>query len=224
MAKGARMAEYSTRSVDRTLALLEYVCDRDSVDSGRTLAQCAEQASLPASTALRLLRSLESRGFVSRDDDGLFHPGTTIMRIGAGVLSHNALVRIARPEMDGLVGAVGESVYLSVRNYDGDCLYVAISECSQAIRHVSWVGKTIPSHGSAAGMVLAGQVPFEGFVVMEGTVERDVTSLSAPIKSAGQTVAAMSILVPSYRFDADRGVEYGTMLAKACARVSAMLG
>lgn len=222
--EGATVAEYSTRSVDRTLDLLEYVCDRDSIETGRTLAQCAEHAALPASTALRLLRSLEGRGFVTRDGAGLFHPGPTVMRIGAGVLSHDSLIRMARPAMDALVDVVRESVYLSVRNYDGDVLYVAISECDRPIRHVSWVGKTIPTSGSAAGAVLAGHCMPGRCVVMKGTVEEDVTAVSAPILAGGEPVAAMSILVPSYRFGDVQEHDYGARLAATCASLSAALG
>ena len=53
----------ATRTVERALALLSEVCAGEAV----TLTECARHTGLPASTALRLLRTLESVGFVSRD-------------------------------------------------------------------------------------------------------------------------------------------------------------
>ncbi len=70
----------STRTVERALALLSEVCTREAV----TLTECARHTGLPASTALRLLRTLESRGFISRDDDGgSFRAGPRMIQLGA---------------------------------------------------------------------------------------------------------------------------------------------
>ncbi|MCI1222133.1 IclR family transcriptional regulator, partial [Bifidobacterium tibiigranuli] len=140
----------SIRSVDRALDLLTVVCSEQYSSSGCSLVDCAKTANLSPSTALRFLRSLTQRGFVSRDEDGMFHAGTELLRLGASVLSRSNLMRIAMPAMRSVVGDINESVYLAVRNAEGDCLYIAIEECSQAIRHVSWVGKSIPARSSAA--------------------------------------------------------------------------
>ena len=56
----------TTRTVERALALLAEVCTHDSI----TLAECARATSLPPSTALRLLRTLESAGLRRARQDG----------------------------------------------------------------------------------------------------------------------------------------------------------
>ena len=50
------MAEPSTRTVERALALLATICDR----GGANLADSARECDLAPSTALRLLRTLEN--------------------------------------------------------------------------------------------------------------------------------------------------------------------
>ncbi|WP_035781011.1 helix-turn-helix domain-containing protein, partial [Arthrobacter sp. H14] len=80
------MADASTRTVERALSLLGTVCDRGSV----TLADAARGVDLSASTALRLLRTLEAAGFVRKDDDG-YRPGMRIVQLGAQALSHESL-------------------------------------------------------------------------------------------------------------------------------------
>lgn len=216
--KGNGMTDSSLRTVDRALDLLLHVCD-DGLH-GTSLAECATATELSASTALRVLRSLCARGFISRDDDGLYHPGPQILRLGASVLGRDSLVRLAEPHMKKLVDEINESVYLSVRNYDQSCLYIAIEECSQPIRHVSWVGKTIPLEGSAVGLVLSGGTPDSGFVVERGVVEKDVAAIAAPVRVADGTVAALSVIAPSYRIDDSAGNRIGKALVKQCARFS----
>lgn len=122
--------------------------------------------------------------------------------------------------MKKIVDEINESVYLSVRNYDQSCLYISIEECSQPIRHVSWVGKTIPLEGSAVGLVLSGDTPDSGFVIERGVVEKDVTAIAAPVRVAGGTVAALSVIAPSYRIDNSAGELIGKVLVEQCARFS----
>lgn len=214
----------SIRSVDRTLDLLTVVCAHSEEAAGYSLVDCAKATDLPPSTALRFLRSLAQRGFVTRDEDGMFHPGVELLRLGASALSHDSLTRIARPAMRRLATDVNESVYLVVRGTDNDCLYLAIEECAQPIRHVSWVGKTFAAKGSAADQVLSGKVPLGESAYEEGTIERDVTAICSPIIAANQVIAAMSVLAPSYRMDDDNRTQTAQLLCAACRTVSQQLG
>ena len=218
------VSDTSTRSVDRTLDLLIYVCEQRTIADGCSLNDCAEHANLSPSTALRLLRTLMQRGFVERDEHSLFHPGTQITRIGANVLSDDNLIRLAKPVMDGIVRQVNESVYLLVRNYDGECLYIAVSQCTRSIQHVSWVGMTIPSQGSAAGRVLDGRIPTNGFVIMRGAVEPDVTSVSTAVRCGDNVIAAMSIVAPTYRVSDEIEQDFGSALVRGAQELSEQLG
>ena len=212
------------RSVDRALDLLTVVCAHSGDTAGYSLVDCAKATELPPSTALRFLRSLMQRGFVTRDEDGMFHPGVELLRLGAGALSRDNLIRIARPAMRRLARDVNESVYLVVRGNDDDCLYLAIEECSQPIRHVSWVGKTFPAQGSAADRALSGDVPLGQSTYEDGTVEKDVTAICSPILAAGQVVAAISVVAPSYRMNRKARQQASQLLCEACRTVSQQLG
>ena len=55
----------STRAVERALALLATVCTQDVT----SLAAASRRTGVPASTALRLLRTMEREHFVVRDDE-----------------------------------------------------------------------------------------------------------------------------------------------------------
>lgn len=202
------MAESSTRTVDRALALLGSVCDRGFV----SLADAARDAGLSASTALRLLRTLESQEFIRRDPDGRFTPGARLVQLGALALANESLVSLARDAMSFMVDATGESCYLSIRGAGETALYVAIAEGTHSVRHASWVGRTIPLRGSAAGAVLLGETPPAGYVVVRQGVEDDVTAIAAPVIVGNRIVAALSSVIPSYRLSEEQAVRIGGLL------------
>lgn len=213
------MAESSTRTVDRALNLLAAICDDDRL----TLSEASRAVDLPPSTALRLLRTLETSGFVRRDDDGSFRPGSRIIQLGAQSLSNESLIALAHPVMEALVDETGESVYLSVEGHRSTALYLHIVEGTHSVRHTSWVGRTIPLDRSAAGHVLTGATPRGGYVVVERGIEADVTAIAAPIRSERSVVAALSLVVPSYRIDQLGITRHGRALAEAATTLTAAL-
>ncbi|MBM7782647.1 urocanate hydratase [Arthrobacter tumbae] len=208
------VADTSTRTVERALLLLGTVCDRGSV----TLADAARDAGLSASTALRLLRTLEGTGFVRRDDDG-YRPGMRVVQLGAQALSHESLVSLAEGALERLVDSTGESAYLNVPSHDGHGIYLSVREGTHSVRHTSWVGRSIPLDGSAAGAVLSGDTPGDGFVVVSNGIEPDVTAIAAPVLSGGQVVAALSVVVPTYRITDDGARRIGRQVAGEAAGI-----
>lgn len=210
------MSEPSTRTVERALSLLADVCEKGST----SLADAARAVDLSPSTALRLLRTLEASGFVRRDDAGSYRAGSRLMQLGARALGHESLIDLTHDDMRALAAETGESVYLSVAGHADSALYISIVEGSHSVRHTNWVGRTIPLEGSAAGVVLRGETPDAGFVVIERGIERDVTALAAPITASGRVAAVLSILVPSYRMSDATAQERGALLAATAQRLS----
>lgn len=213
------MADQATRTVERALALLASVCDR----GGANLADTARDCELAPSTALRLLRTLETSGFVRKDRAGMYRPGSRIIQLGAQALSDESLVDLAGPAMEELAAATGESVYLSVEGHAATAVYISIVEGTHSVRHASWVGRSVPLDVSAVGHALRGKVAENGYVVVERGVETDVTAIACPVHSQARIVAAMSLVVPSYRLTARQTTRYGRLLVGASAEVSARL-
>ncbi|MBF4562533.1 helix-turn-helix domain-containing protein [Microbacterium sp. VKM Ac-2870] len=205
------MTETSTRTVDRALSLLGTVCDGGPI----TLADAARAADLSASTALRLLRTLEAQEFVRRVPDGRYAAGARIVQLGALALSNDSLVSLAEPALARVVAATGESCYLAIRGAGDTALYIAIVEGTHSVRHASWVGRSIPLHGSAAGAVLegkAGEAGNAGYIVVTQGVEDDVTAIAAPVAVGGRVVASLSVVVPSYRTTDVKNAAIGRLL------------
>ncbi len=214
------MADSSTRTVDRAISLLVAVCD----DGSLTLAEAARITGLSASTALRLMRTLEASSLVRRDERNIFRPGNRMMQLGALALSQESVVSLAQPHLAHLVEVTGESAYLSVIGHGRTALYLSIVEGTHSVRHTSWVGRTVPLRGSAVGAALESRVPKVGYVIVNQGVEQDVTAIAAPVTSGKRTVAALSIVMPFYRIPPDGADSIGSLIADEAAKLSHALG
>src|SRR5690349_15859816 len=183
----ALAASASTRTVERALELLAQVC----ADAPISLSECARRADLPASTALRLLRTLEGSGFVARDRHGAFRPGPRVLQLGAQALGRQSLVELAQPSLARIVEQTGESTYLVVRGSGDTALYLAMAEGTHPVRHMSWVGRAIELADLAVGAALRDDVPAVGYLAQRDSLEPDITAIAAPIRRPGGVVAAL---------------------------------
>ncbi|MEP6817290.1 MAG: helix-turn-helix domain-containing protein [Marmoricola sp.] len=210
----------STRTVERALALLSEVCAVEAI----SLTACARRADLPASTALRLLRTLETAGFVTRDDEGAFGAGPRMIQLGASAIGRNTLARLATPALHRVVAATGESAYLSIPGLDETAIYIALAEGNHSVRHTSWIGRAVPMEGLAVGRVLRGDVPAAGYVAERDRLEPDVTAIVAPIHYPGGVAGALSVLGPTYRIDDATMQRFGQIVAAEGRSLSIRLG
>lgn len=211
----------STRTVQRSLALLAEVCARPA----STLAECARAVGLPPSTALRHLRTLQVSGFVTRGPSGLFEAGPRMIQLGAATLGRQSLVRLAQSALARIVAATGESAYVSIAGPSDTAIYAGMVEGTHSIRHTSWVGRSVPMAGIAVGEALRDHVPAEGYVAERDASEPDVTAIAAPVRRAGGAVAgALSLVGPTYRIDDATLRMFGQTVAREAAELGRALG
>ena len=142
-----------SRSAERALMLLDTVISGGSV----SLSQAARATEIAPSTALRHLRALAQFGYLVRDQSGQYSVGPTFIRIALAAFRSGPYARLtaaAQPQLEHLATITEESVYLAVR--DGTmAVYIATVESPRAIRHVGWVGRSVPIEGTAVGAALA---------------------------------------------------------------------
>lgn len=203
------------RSIGRVLDLLEVVLSEGECN----LTTAAALSELTPTTALRHLRALEARGYVSRDADGQFRAGPTLFRIAASLRSDGPIDRLiaaAQPYLDELAALTGESTYLAVG--DGrSATYVAAASGTHAIRHVGGVGQQVSLDGTAVGAALRdpGQV-----CVRKGAVEDDITALSLGLPVVDAMQVAVSVLGPAHRLKTTRQRRAASALTNAVASLT----
>lgn len=144
------------QSLDRAFNLLEVISGHEY---GIALTELAQRTTLPPSTAHRLLKSLEQRGYLRQDEErGLWFIGVRAFVVGSAFIRARDIVAIARPTMRQLMEDLGESVNLAVLEGD-EAIYLSQVECRQMIRAHALPGGRAPVHGSGVGKALLAALP-----------------------------------------------------------------
>ena len=139
------------QSLDRAFNLMEAISEHEY---GIALTDLAQRTELPPSTAHRLLKSLEQRGYLRQDEErGLWFVGVRAFVVGSAFIRSRDIVAIARPSMRRLMEDLGESVNLAVLD-GGQAIYLSQVECRQMIRAHALPGGRAPLHGSGVGKAL----------------------------------------------------------------------
>ncbi|HET9124858.1 MAG TPA: IclR family transcriptional regulator [Solirubrobacteraceae bacterium] len=208
----------TTRTVERALELLEAAA---SASDGLTLTELAQQTSLSASTASRLLSTLQRHRFVTRTAEGRFGAGPRLRQLAVSAMREDPLYELAGPHLAALAQETRETASLGVALDEDHVLYLRQHPSPQFVRVAGWTGRTIPRRGTALGAALAGQAGPDGFVVRHSSVEPDVTSIAAPVHGAsGAIVGALSVLAPRYRTASAQEQTHGRWVAAHARELS----
>jgi DNA-binding IclR family transcriptional regulator len=141
-----------TQSLSRAIGLLRAL---ERFPNGATTAMLARATGLAPATAGRLLATLEDEQFVERGDAG-WTVGRDLVRIAQRADPHRALARRARPMLEHLAAAAGESAMLAIPRPGPGMAIVAQADGPRLLGLANWVGRDIDLHASAAGkLVLA---------------------------------------------------------------------
>jgi IclR family transcriptional regulator, acetate operon repressor len=213
-------ARTPTRAVDRALALLALFQEPPARYS---LSELARETGLAPSTALRLLRTLESSGFLVRTEEGVFVAGPTLVRLAAGTIHEQPLYALAGPSLARLAEQTGETANLAVRHADTEALYLRQVPSPRAVRYATWAGRTVPLAGTAVGAALLGEVGKRGYAVASGSVEPDVTGVAVPIRGAEEPLAALSVIGPTYRMPRAVVADIGRALLAEAAELERVM-
>jgi DNA-binding IclR family transcriptional regulator len=190
-----------------------------------SLAELVERTGLARATAHRLASALEDLEMLRRDG-GLWALGPTLARLGAAADAGPPLALSARPALEDLRDATGESVQLYVRRGDQRVCIVSL-ESPHSLRTIVPVGAVLPlDRGSAGRALLDGATSW-----VESVEEREpgVASVSAAVRdhragAAGAVVAAVSVSGPIERTTRAPGRRYGPTVAAAAVAVELAAG
>jgi IclR family transcriptional regulator, acetate operon repressor len=215
-------ASPGTQTIDRAAQLLTLVLE---AERPRALTELADEASLPKSTASRLLGALERQGLIQqRGRRGGFEPGPVLLRFA----HRGQLVELAQPRLETLSEATGETINLAVPTPLG-VEHLAQVESRHFLGTGQWVGRRVPYHCTAVGKVLIAfggadpgplerltpqtivdsdrledeiaRVRRDGYAAALDELEVGLASLAAPVADG---IAALSISGPTLRLDAQR--------------------
>jgi len=161
-----------------------------------TLDVLAEEVGVHKTTVLRLLQTLEQRGFVGRDSSHRYHLGPAVFALAESALDARDVRTAAAPALRDLAAETGQTVHLATYQ-DGVVTYIDKVESRQPLRMYSRVGLPAALHATAVGKVLLGALD---------AAELDRIVSAVPFERyTERTIGSAAELVTEVRRSADRG-------------------
>ena len=137
-------------SVARAIALLDALAESEA---GLGVNELARRIGVNASTASRLLATLEQGGLVERVPGGPYRLGLKLLALSDRVLSRLDVRERARPWLLTLVDETGETATLSVPGA-GAAITVDFVPAPSSVVSMARLGRPSVSHATAAGKVM----------------------------------------------------------------------
>ncbi len=129
-----------TQTVQRAIDILEFCSERP-----RRVREVSEMCGVHRTTALRLIQTLESGGFVRRDEKGLYGVGFRLAALAESALDQFDLRTVVHPHIVALSDRVGQTVQFAVRDRDR-LVYVDKIEPPSSIRLDTRIGGYVVIH------------------------------------------------------------------------------
>lgn len=151
----AAIAGGAVQALDRGLALLEILADED----GLTLSEASRRSGVSASTAHRILLTLESRAYVQHDmERGIWLVGVGAFKTGSAFLRNRRVASMGRATMHALMEASGETVNLGIED-NGEVVFISQVESHDTLRAFFRAGSRGAMHASGVGKALLAEFP-----------------------------------------------------------------
>ena len=199
--------------LDKAVAIVRAVAERPVRPADLPVATGISRA-----TAHRLAQGLETHGLLRRNGDGAYTLGLGLIGLGRIAAESFPLALVARPALEELQAATGESTQLYVEDA-GERLCVAAVDSTHELRTIVSVGTRLPLGVGSAGRVLMGEVGREGWVASVAERAPGVASVSAPVRQQGRVVAAVSVSGPLDRMTKRPGQRFGTQVLAAARSI-----
>jgi IclR family acetate operon transcriptional repressor len=169
----------TVQALDRGILLLQALAQHNTV----SLTDLAMQVGMPASSAHRLLMTLQQHDFVDFDENTQrWQVGIEAFRVGSAYLSRTNFLEAARGPLRDLMEATGETANLAVMD-NSEVVFVAQVETTNPIRAFFSAGTRALMHSSGIGKALLAQMPrrkLETVLQSAGLPQYTLRTLSTP--------------------------------------------
>ena len=146
---------YRVQVLDRALSVIEVLAQNHEPG----LAEIAQAAALHKSTVHRILMVLERHRLVLRNPiTGRYRLGLKLFELGSKAIAGTDLREHARPHLNRVMFATGETVHLCVFD-NGEVVYVDKIEPQKSVRMSSTIGQRSPAYCTSVGKAILAQLP-----------------------------------------------------------------
>jgi len=153
------------QSVERALSIIELFNEKN-FELGTQ--EISEQLLLPKSTVHGLIKTLESKQYLTKNPDNKkYKLGIPFFKLGGLVSQSFDIKKVASPYIKDVSSKVNETVHL-VLYIGNEALYVDKEEGAHSLRMYSQVGKTAPLYCTGVGkaiLAFLGKVEIENLLI-----------------------------------------------------------
>lgn len=143
-------SNYMIQSVSHALDVLEQF--NGNVDE-IGVTELSKRLKLHKNNVFRLLATLEARGYIEQNKvTENYRLGLKCLQIGQTFIHQMGLLLQAKATLADLANATRESAFVAIRKGSG-IIPLDFVEPKRPVRVVSWLGKSLPAHCTAAGKV-----------------------------------------------------------------------
>jgi DNA-binding IclR family transcriptional regulator len=122
-------------------------------------AELLDGSPFPKATLYRFLQTLVHQGMLSHDPEtGAYALGVRLVRLAHAAWAQSSLAPLARPHIDRLSAAVGETVHLAQLD-GGQVLYVDKRNARQPVPMFSQAGRVGPGYCTGVGKAMLAHLP-----------------------------------------------------------------
>jgi len=140
--------EYLVQSVSHALDILESFT---RIEGELGVTELSRRLGLHKNNIFRLLATLEHRGYIEQNrETENYRLGPKTLQLGSTFIEQRECRRQARPILEGLMAATGETAVVAVLR-GAHVIYMDSVETDRTVRAVSRVGAMLPAHCTAAG-------------------------------------------------------------------------
>jgi DNA-binding IclR family transcriptional regulator len=250
----SRTRQPSTRRIgaaERAISVLDTLAEAGELGTN----EIARRTGMTPSTVSRQLGTLAASGLVERvPATGRYRLGLRIVHLANALLARLDVREVARPHLQALVEATGETATLSVPG-DDDAITVDFVPGRHQVQPVSRLGRPSIAHATSAGKVMLAfsgrelpdgplraytprtitdphvlateiaAVRAQGYATAIGEREPDLTAIAAPVRSSrGELEAIVALQGPSSRFGPTAVKRALPMLLERAEAISRELG
>ncbi len=251
MARTGQPAVRHVAAVERAFKVLDALADGGDLGTN----EIARRTGINASTVSRLLATLATARFVEHiPESGRYRLSLRLVELGNRVLGRLDLRALARPHLQELVRATGETATLSAPG-EQDAITVDFAHSSSVVQSVAQLGRPSVGHATAVGKVMLAfgevELPSDPLAVFtprtiatrerlveelervrkqgyaEAREEREpgLAAVAAPVlDSRGELVGIVGVQGPASRFDARALRATTPVVLEHVAALSAALG
>jgi DNA-binding IclR family transcriptional regulator len=251
MARTGQPAVRHVAAVERAFRVLDALSGSDELGTN----EIARRTGINASTVSRLLATLAAARYVEHvPESGRYRLSLRLIELGNAVLGRLDLRGLARPHLQELVRATGETATLSAPG-EQDAVTIDFAHSSSVVQSVAQLGRPSIGHATAVGKVMLAFGDVErptapltryaprtitspvrlgeelervrrlGFAEAREEREVGLAAIAAPVTGGrGELVAIKGVQGPSSRFDARASRAAVPVLCEHTAALSRSLG